>query len=191
MSKKANEWFEQYKKKQEEKNKFKDTLAYSTNYIDWLEKFTDVHGSFATDSFLYVPEVLSEEDKKNVALLEALYEVADEYADDNFIEATPTDFGNFYSIKHNGIGYFIGFDGGQGASFYCTRLEEPEKDALEYKHLMSGVKLPDTVIAEHKLEELTELIEKLYEENVPIEAIHQTTDTAIQKIKVKNQRFNR
>jgi len=189
MSKKANEWFEQYMKVKEEKNKFKDTLAYSTNYIDWLEKFTEEHGSFATDSFLYKPDVLSEEDKKNVALIEALYEVTDEYADDNFIESTPTDFGNFYSIQHNGVGYFIGFDGGQGASFYCTRLEEPEKDALEYKHLMSGVKLPKTVLVEHKLEALAELIERLYEEDVPVEAIHQKADSTIQKIKVKSQKF--
>ncbi len=181
----TNDWFEDYIKRQKEREEFKKSIAYSTEYIDWLDSFTKEHGSFSTDSFLYEPEKITDEERKKVDLIEALYELTDEYADENYIMPTKTDYGAFYSIKHNGVGYFIGFDAGQGTSFYCTRLEEPEEDALEYKHLMSGVKLPSTIIIDQKLEELSELIERLDREQVPLEAINQKTDATIQKIRTK------
>ena len=182
-------WFEELQKRAREKYDFKENMIFSTDYIDWLESFTDEHGSFSTETFLDNPRELSQIDKKNIRLLEALYEVTDEYADNNFITPTFTDFGNFYSIKHNDVGYFIGFDSGQETIFYCTRLDAPEKDALEYKHLMSGVKLPSTVQAEDKLEELSKMIESLCDHGVPAEAIHQTTDATLQKVKVRKEIF--
>lgn len=179
------EEFENHKKKKE----FKNNLHLSTEYIDWLEEFTNEYECFATDSFLYEEDKLTNEEKNKVYLLEALYEVIADFADNNFINPEKTDFELFYNIEHNGIGYKIGFNYGQGASFYCLRLEEPKKDAIEYESLMSGVKLPRTVRAEEKLEDLKELIEKLIEEDVPEEAIHQATDTVLQKVKTNKRNY--
>ena len=181
-------FIEKMRASRKHKEEFIDQMTYTTDYIDWLERFTAEHGSFSTDSFLY-DDTLSEEDRVNVSDVQLLYEEVERYCEDNFLVPTKVDYGVFYSIKHNGVGYFIGVDVGQGTSFYCTRLDEPEKDALEYKHLMSGVKLPKTVRIEHRLEELADLIEQLSNDDVPEEAIHQTADAALQKIRVRKQRF--
>ena len=91
-----------------------------------------------------------------------------------------------YSIEHNGIGYDIGVNYGQGTFFYCKRQEKPRKNSLEYKQLMSTVKLPSTVQAEFELEELKQYLEKLIEADVPVEAIRRATDTVIQKVKKRD-----
>lgn len=173
-------------KRYKEKKEFKNNLHFSTEYMDWLENFTNDHNVFSTDSFIYEPDSISEEDQLNVCFLEALFEEINDYSDENFINPYNTNYGQYYSIKHNGIGYDIEVDFGQGTCFYCNRLEEPRNNSLDYKHIMSSVKLPSTIRAEYKLEELTKYIEKLIEEDVPVEAIQRTTEDAIQKVKVKN-----
>ncbi len=183
-------YFEQLEEKRKIKEEFKEKLAYSTEYIDWLDKFLDDHGSFSTNTFKYhTSEQISDEDRERVDLLEAFFEATAEYCDDNYISPIKTSFGGYYSLSYNGNGYYLGVDTGQGTSFYCAKLKEPEKNSLEYKHIMSGVKLPRTIQIDHKLERLVELIEELDQEDVPVEAIHQKTDTALQKIRVKRQRF--
>ena len=61
---------------------------------------------------------------------------------------------------------------------------KPEKDSIKFEQLMTGEKLPSTIITNMKLEELEKYIESLVEENVPVEAIHRKTDTVLQKVKV-------
>ena len=183
------DWMAEQQEKFRKKEEFKNNLHLSTEYIDWLEEFTNEYECFATDSFLYEEDKLTEDEKNKVFLLEALFEVISDFADNNYINPEKTDYELFYNIEHNGIGYKIGFNYGQGASFYCLRLEEPNKDAIEYESLMSGVKLPRTVKAEEKLEGLKELLEKLIEEDVPVEAIHQATDTVLQKVKTNKRNY--
>ena len=179
------EEYEKYKKRKE----FKDKLHLSTEYIDWLEKFTEEHEVFATDTFLYDEDKVTEEEKENISLLPVLFEVITEFADKNYISPKRDDFEMFYNIEYKGTGYEIGLNYGQGSSNYCVRQDEPEKDAISYENIMSGVKLLSTIQAESKLEELKELIEQLANDNVPVEAIHQATDTAIQKVKIKKERY--
>ena len=172
----------------EKKENFKDNIAFSTFYIEWLEQFTEKHKSFSTDSFIYDENSLTKEEKDNVELIEALYEIIDEYADNNYIKPKTTDFGNYYTIGYNNNSYIIGVDGGQGTSFYCERLDEYKKNSLEYKHLMGGVKLPSTLLIDQKLDELVQLIERLNREEIPLEAIHQKADTVLQKLKINRQK---
>lgn len=179
------DWFEEMIKQQKIKKDFQDKMQLSTDYIDWLESFTNIHDSFATDSFLYEPDAITKEDDNNISLLDALFEVIEEYANDNYITPEKADFELFYYIKHNDIVYAIGVNVGQGGRIFCVREEEPKENAIDYKQLMSTVKLPSTVQAEAKLEELEELLERLIEENVPTEAISRTTDTVIQKVKAR------
>ena len=174
------EEYERHRKKKE----FKEKLHTSTEYIDWLEEFTKKYKVFATDSFLYDEDKINEEEKENISLLEALFETIYEYADDNYIESKTNDYEVFFDLEHNGIGYQIGLNYGQGSAFYCLRKEEPEKDSIKFEQLMTGEKLPSTIITNMKLEELEKYIESLVEENVPVEAIHRKTDTVLQKVKV-------
>ena len=183
------DFFEKQRKKREIKEKFRDNNKFSKEYIKWLEEFTEKHSSFSTDSFLYKEEELSETDKKNVSIVETLYELVDDFADENYIKPIRHEFGAYYKIKHNDIGYYLGFDNGQGVSFYIARLKEPEKGSIEYKNIVSGVKLPSTVLIDNKLDELRSVIERLGNEEIPIEAIHQVADAEIQKIRIKRQKY--
>lgn len=186
-----NDVIEQLIADMKKKEEFRDNITYSTDYIDWLEQFTAKNGSFANDSFLYDSKDLTEEDMKRVDEIELFFEVIHDYAEANFIYPKKVDFGAYYSIQHNGIGYNIGMDHGQGGSFYCTRLEKPVEGSLEFKHVMSSVKLPETILAEFQLEQLVALIEKLNSESVPITAIQQTVEHTIQKIKKRNEEKNK
>lgn len=183
-----NDWFEKQMKQEELKNKFKENIHQSANYIAWLEEFTNKYNIFSNDDF-EEDETISEKDKNNIFLLEALFEEIHDYADENYITPESTEFGEYYSIQHNGIGYDIGHDYGQGTFFYCKRQDKPRKNSLEYKQLMSTVKLPSTVQADYKLEGLQKFIEQLIEDNVPLEAIARTTDTIIQRVKIKKRDY--
>lgn len=177
-----------YLEQLKEKRKFKEELSMCTSYMDWLDNFTKKHGSFSTNSVLCKEDEITKEEMRNINNLEGLYEVIDEYATGNYIDPTKCYDGNFYSIQHNGVGYFIGIDYEQENSFYCTRLEEPEENSLEYKSIMSGVKLPKTILSEYKLEELSNLIEQLYTDGVGLNAITSTAENTIQKIKLKTNK---
>lgn len=175
-----------FKKWEEEKKEFKKALPYSLNYIEWLEEFTARYGHFSTDSFLYDFDLLSDKDKSNVGHLETLFEEIYDYAEENYIDHHKLPYGIFYSIKHNGVGYYIGVDYGQGCDFFCERLDKPDQDAIEYEHIMSSVKLPNAIFWDVKLDELVEVIERLSEE-VPVEAIEKTAQDTIEKLKVKTK----
>ena len=184
----SNNFFDDLLENRKHRKEFVEKLMFSSEYIDWLESFTNEKGSFSTNSFLDGEGDLTNQDKANVQDIQILFEETQEYCDENYLMPTKTDYGSFYSIQHNGVGYFIGFDSSQGASFYCTRLDEPEEDALEFKYIISGVKLPKTVRDEYRLEELSELMEKLFDEGVSIGAITNTTENTLNKIKIKSDK---
>ena len=176
------------KRKQEHQKEFVEKMTYSTEYMDWLEAFTAKKGSFSTDSFLYDREGLTDKDMEYVEDIQILFEEISGYCEENYIEPKPHDYGVYYSIKNNDVGYHIGFDRGQGACFYCERLAEVEEDALDFKHVRSGVKLPQTVHADFELERLSDLIEELYEAGIPINAISKVTDKTIESLKENNSK---
>lgn len=176
------EEYERHRKKKE----FKEKLHTSTEYIDWLEEFTNKYKVFATDSFLYDKDKISKEELEKVNFLESLFEVIYEYADENYIEAKKNNYELYFDIEHNGIGYEIGLNYGQGSAFYCVRQEEPSKDSIKFSQLISGEILPSTIITNMKLEDLEKYIETLVEENVPVEAIENTTKKVFKKVKNKS-----
>jgi hypothetical protein len=175
---------EKMMKKAKAKVDFRDELRESDRYIKWLEKFTAKNGGFDTLALTYNADKYSEYDRKNIENIETLYEVITEFAEKNYITPISTDLGNFYSIRHNDNGFYIGSDWGQGVSFYCTRLDEVEDNALNYDDVVHNGKLPETMKKEQRLEELTLMIDKLFnEDNIPIKVIEDKTNEAFQKIK--------
>ena len=182
----VNDFVGRMKKREKARQDFRESLSYSTDYIDWLEQFTASHGSFSTETFSFDGELLTPEDKFNIGCLEALFEEIYDYAEDNYIPLKESNFGAFYSIQHNGVGYSIGVDYGQGCQFYCERLVEPDSDALEYKHIMSSVKLPKTLCWDSQLDVLVELMERLGDE-IPVDAIEKVTNKTLIKMKRKKK----
>ena len=163
---------------------FRDKLRVSDDYIKWLEKFTEKNGGFDTLSLTYNADKYNYRDRENMEDLEILYEVISEFAEKNYFVPVDTELGNFYSIRHNDNGFYIGADWGQGTSFYCTRLDEVEEGALDYDDIVHNDKLPETMMKDQRLEELSLMIDRLYnEDNIPIKVIEGKTSEAFQKIK--------
>lgn len=173
------------KEEQIEKERFSDNLTFTNEYMEWLDKNTKQNPIIATDTFLYHESTVPEKDLKNAKAIQYLFEEISDYCVANYIEPKQKDYGVYYSIKNNEIGYHVGYDGGQGASFYCIRLEEPDDDALDFRHVRSGVKLQKTLYDEYLLEDLTGLIRELYNAGVSLTAIKKVTESTIDSIEIE------
>ena len=159
------------------------SLVSSTKYIDWLDSFTKEYNYFTTDIFR--DNVFSSQVKQNIFRIKDLYRAIEEYAEDNYIIPVEIDNLQFYSIQHNGVGYYIGNFQNKDL-FYCMRLKNPEEDSLEFEYLMSTVKTPRTVQIEDKLEELVSFIEVLGND-IPVDNIRSTADTVFMRLDRKEK----
>lgn len=173
-----NDHISRLMKAQQEKEIFSESLKTSNEYMEWIEKNTRLNNSVSTDSFQY-QEGTTKKDIMNAKAIQFLFEEIREYCIDNYIEPKEREYGFYYSIKNNNIGYHVGYDGGQGAYFYCTRLEKPESDALDFKHVTSGKKLPETLYYEYILQDLSSIIQELQAAGVPEDAIRRTVETSM------------
>lgn len=175
---------EEMMRKAKAKVAFRDELRESDRYIKWLEKFTSKNGGFDTLVLTYNSDKYTEEERENIEQIETLYEVICDYAKTNYLTPVDVEFGNYFPIKHNDNYFYVGADCGQGASFYCTRLVEPEEDALDYNEVVHNAKMPETIQKERRLEELSRIIDSLFnDDKLPIEVIENKTNEAFQKIK--------
>ena len=117
------EYAKEYKATEEIKRRKKEKLLANTDYINWLINFTiKNNGSFADDTWLYNPEELKKNDSEKINDLQLFYEGINDYAKSINIDPLPTKFGNEYKIKFNDTGLKIGIDMGQGAYFYCQKI---------------------------------------------------------------------
>ena len=163
---------------------FRDNLRVSDDYINWLEKFTVKNGGFSTMVLTYNANKYNDTDRENIENIETLYEVISEFAEKNYISPVEVELGNYFPVKHGDNCFYIGADFGQGTSFYCTRLDEVEEDALNYKDVVQNIKLPATMRKEQSLEELSLMIDRLFnEDKIPVSVIEEKTNEAFQKIK--------
>lgn len=180
---------EDYKKEIEEKERQMKTLIQDESYIQWLEKFTNKNAGFYDDDWLYCPEKISEEDLKKVEKLYLFYRIIDKYARENYIYPTPTDFGNYYSVSYNNIGFLIGIMVGQGTTFNCERTTVGE-DFIKFEDIQNNKKQVKTDIINQKLQLLANLIETIAEEDVPLRAIEDTTEQSLQRLVKKRKKNN-
>ena len=139
-------------------------------YILWLNKFSEKHSKFTDDEWYYYSQELTEKDKNNVANLYLLFEIIDKYASSNYIYPIIDNWGWFYSIKHGDTYYNIGFSNLQGTVFYCDRINAID-NAINFADILSNKVLPRTLLIEERIKLLSQNINKLLDEGVPIEAI--------------------
>lgn len=163
--------FDELEQTGEELNKY--------DYIYWLEKYTEKKESFTSESHIYEtdPEI-----KKNIFTLLWFYEFIKEYAKDNFIEPNKFKYGIYYSIKYNGIGYNIGeqYDCGRNQIF-CERTKILD-NFIDYSDIENNIEQEGTTTKKEQLKELSNLIQNMVKENVPADAISDTTEKTLKKI---------
>lgn len=156
------------------------------NYLKWLESFTVEHPGFSDDDWLYFPEKISQEDNEKVKNLHLFYEGIDLYAKKNYIYPTECDFGGYYNIKIDNIGYEIGMLVGQGTVFFCKRTPlNKDLEYIDFYDIMSGKKKDGVDVITEQLEDLSNRVLVLYKKGVPLDALIETLDATLTGIKKK------
>lgn len=185
--KKISKWVEEYVEKEKIiDNKIKEMLS-NTDYLKWLDNFTIAHQNFSDDEWLYFPIEISMNDKEQVEKLHLMYRGIDKYASKNYIYPIPCDFGNFYKIKSDNIGYEIGILNGQGTLFFCNRVEiENEKEFIDFNDIMNNKKSDNVSMIEDNLNKLSNMIISLHQSGVSLYAIETTFKSTLDEIKQKN-----
>ena len=120
--KRREEWIKKFVEKEKLQTEKKKDMMSNANYLEWLSQFTQDRAGFASDDWLYFPEELEEYDRQNVDSLCLFYEGIDEYAKRVHFKPTPCEFGNYYKIRLNELGFKIGILIGQGTVFFCEKI---------------------------------------------------------------------
>lgn len=183
-----NEFIESRLKKEKVKSGEIKILMSNANYLEWLNQFTQDKKGFFDDHWLYLPEQINDSDKENVEKLCLFYEGINGYARLNHIYPLQCDFGNFYRIRLDKIGFEIGILIGQGTVFFCNKVAvENEQEFIDFNDIMTGKKQEQVDKINANLESLSNMVLTAYESGAPIEAITYTLENQINEIISKSQ----
>ena len=182
-------WFEDFIEKFQEKERQKMQLVEKTDYIKWLEKFTKEHPSFSDDTWLYKQDEISKDDYANVCKISTFFSAIENFADKNYIQGIPCDWGKYYSIEYNKKVYEIGTIVGQGAVSFCnTKDINKEANIIKFEEISnpSNETIIRNALIENQLERIDDLFKILVNNknlNIPIEAIIARSDKILTDLK--------
>ena len=154
----------------------------NNNYVEWINSFTDEKGGFTDNDWLYFPDKLNKNDLDNVDKLYLFYEGIERYTTKNFIYPIPCEFGCFYRIKINGIGYEVGMMSGQGTLFFVRRVPMNSDYFIDINDIINDKKQDNTESIMSDLDYLSNTIKNLYKRGVPFEAISKTINMTMREI---------
>ena len=116
------------------------------------------------------------------------YEGIDKYARSNHIYPSQCEFGNFYKVRLNEIGFKIGISFIQGTKFFCKKVPvESEKEFIDFNDIMTDKNQEQIDLINASLDSLSNMILTIYESGVPIESITYTLKNTINKIISKRE----
>ena len=171
------------------KLKKKEKIKTNSDSISWLEKYTDKYPRFTDDEFLFEKKVKNVNDKENVEDLGLLFEVINEYANNNYLYAIKdSGYAGHYNIKYHNIGYEIGCMVGQGTLFFCGRTEYIDDNFIDFEDILLNKKQPHVDDIGKKLEGLQTIIATYYNQGVPIEAIETSLKEVIKDIHTEKEK---
>lgn len=175
------EFAQELKEKYDLRNEVKRSILESDNYILWLIKFTEDHPIFSSDDWIYTPNLISKEDNDNVFDLELLFEIIENFAKRNFISLYSTEWGGYYLIEYNGIGFKIEVAVGQGTVFACERLNEVTPDFIDFKLIQKNEELENTKEIRSKFDTLNKYIKEL-SQTIPVTVIRDELSNTLNEI---------
>ena len=172
-----------------EENKIKEKTINS-EYMIWLENFTEKINSFSDDGWHYFSDKYPEqykdkiltEDKEKINNLKNFYEFINTYFKSNYVYPICNGKRKYFCIKFNDNGYEIGCV--ETNIFFCKRVAINDK-FIDFIDIMEDKKQATTFIKKKQLKDLSSLIEKLLKNNIPLEAIYDVTEETIQKVYIK------
>lgn len=181
---KAEEFTNDYVERLKYSNaKIKELLS-NTNYLKWLERFTIEHSFFTINDWIYLPDAISKDDSEQVDNLCYLYDGIKRYAIKNYVYPIKYGSGGYYRIKLDNIGYEIGMFVGQGTSFFCARVAlDNDLDYIDFNDIMNNKMLDNVDFIKQKLDNFSNMVLELYEKGIPVDAIVNTFDNTLTRIK--------
>ena len=159
------------------------------NYIKWLENFTIKYPDFSDDDWLYFSEKISQEDNEKVKKLHLFYEGIELYAKKNYIYPIECDFGGYYNIKLDNIGYEIGMLVGQGTLFFCKRTSlNKDLEYIDFNDILIDKKKDGVDVITQQLKNLSNNVLELHKKGIPLTALIEILDDTLTGIKeeIKN-----
>ena len=166
---------------QKKKNIIIQDLMSNTNYIEWIREYTEKCGEFSDQTRFRDKTKLSVETQDNINKLIYFFEGIRKYAEENYIYPK-NDNGIYYIITHDNISYEIGVNVGQGTICFCTRSTKKD-NAIDFNDILKNNKPVRTEIINNKLIELQNYLDSLINENIPVEALTETTQKVLRKVK--------
>lgn len=160
-------------------------ILNNDDYINWLEEFTLDNPKFYCDSW-FSSSISSPIIKQNIQDISLLYEIIQNYAQENYINPILTVCGNYYQIKHNNIGYHLGIMTGPETIYYCMRSNE-EENYIAFKDIQNNKKTQTSLFVNSKMKELTELINSMIDNDISSDIILDETEKTLQKV-LKNKK---
>ncbi len=155
------------------KDAIKESMTHSTEYVDWLINFTEENPIFSDDDWNYHEEDLSKEDLARVKELPLLFECIDTFANRNYLASNADEWGESYTINKDDAYLTIGFNAGQGTSFYCERTNKKEGSINYYSVINENIPMRTEYI-DNRLQEISDdLKELMVRLNVPVSYIQE------------------
>ena len=177
---KGQEIMTQFVKEYIEELKIKDekikTIMSSTNYVEWLKKFTQDKDNFADIEYAYGSDELTEIDRNNIELLYLFYKGIERYASMNRIVPNYFDFGEYYKVKYNDFYFKIGIAYGQGSSIFCNKVTGKNlKGFINFNNILNN--------NSDNLNKLSNLVNAMIQSGMKADDIIDTVNTTINNSK--------
>ena len=163
------------------RNNIINKLTSNTDYINWIYDYTEKNGGFTDQTRIRNKNKPPKEEQENIDKLLYFFEGIAEYANRNYLYPN-NDNGIYYIITYNGISYEIGIIIGQGTICFCTRSTKKD-NVIDFNDILNNNKSERTESIDNKLIELQNYLNSLINENIPVEALTETTQKVLQKVK--------
>ena len=110
-------WIEEYNKNQK---KSRETIL-NEEYIDWLKKFVSRKYRFCDTDSQYYSAKTDISDRKNIDLLQSLFNGIDHFASENDIYPYSCQSGIYYNVVCDNFYFKIGMIVGQETCYFCEK----------------------------------------------------------------------
>lgn len=181
-----NDFFSKLIEKQDKIKK----IGKNTDYILWLNEFTQRYPEFSDDDFLYQSDKVSKDDYIKICDLGILFEIINIYASKNYITPQITEFGEAYLIKLDNNAYQIGCMVGQGVLYYCKKIEISDNlSYIDYNDIVNNKTQPYVEKINDNLADFSNKIRGLYNSGVPLYVLQETATQVISELKKEEKQL--
>ncbi len=182
--KKVNIFNEFVSRKKDVEEIIKDMMT-KKGYLSWLIYFTQDRSSFTEESLFYLEE--DDPNRDFIKRFDLFYKGIEKYAKDNYIYPEHREYGSFYEIKYEDIGFEIGIIRKQGIEYFCKRVPIDNDRFIDFNDIMNNKTQDNVPLISNSLFVFDEMIKFFYENGVPIEAIINSFNNTVNDLKIKDK----